>query len=84
MHKDAPKRLGFSFTVIIWLYTTVKTKKGTRVKADLNFKMICLHCYAFPSDESLFTWLPFDVIVYSIIMVVNYYSSLTYEHLVFR
>ena len=34
--------------------------------------------YAFVSDESLFTWLLFDVII----MVVDYYSSLTYKHLV--
>ena len=28
-----------------------------------GLKMICMHCYAFLSDKSLFTWLPFDVII---------------------
>ena len=41
-------------------------------------------CYAILSDESLFTWVPFDIIVYVIIMVVDYYSSLTYECMVVR
>ena len=41
-------------------------------------------CYASPSNESLFVLLPFDFIVYLILMVVDYYSGLTYEHLGFR
>ena len=44
-------------------------------------------CYAFLTDESLFAWLPFDVIVYLwqyIYNVVDYYNSLTCERLVFR
>ena len=48
------------------------------------FKNNCMRCCAFPSDESLFTWLPFDVTVYlysnKMIMAVG----LTYEFLVFR
>ena len=45
--------------------------------------------YAFLSDEFLFMWFPFDAIISIPIyndskMVVDYYSSLTYERLVFR
>ena len=56
------RRLTFSFTVIIFklkqLSTTVKsfdTKAALEYKAILKFKAICMCCYAFLSDESLFT-----------------------------
>ena len=45
-----------------------------------------MHCCTFLSDESLFMCVPLmSFYVYSniIIMVVDYYSSLTYEHLDF-
>ena len=46
-----------------------------------------MHCYILLSDESLFTRVPplMSLYIYSnmIIMVVDYYSSLTYEHLIF-
>ena len=41
-------------------------------------RIIYMHCYTFLSDESMFMWLLFDVII------VNYYSSLTYKCLAFR
>ena len=54
------RRLGFSFNVIQdnfdlkQFYTTVKNL-SSRVKAHLNFKNDFIRCYAFPSNESLFT-----------------------------
>ena len=44
-------------------------------KAIIKF---CIHCYAFLSDESLSTWLSLTS------LYIGYYSSLTYERLVFR
>ena len=55
--------------------------RGQRPHAP-GLKIICMHCYTFLSDESMFTRFPFDVIVIIIIIVVDYYSSLTDERLV--
>ena len=57
--------------------------KELECKAILSFKNNLYCCYAFLSDESLFTWFPFDTIVCLIIMVVDC-SRLTYECLVYR
>ena len=54
-------------------------------KAILMFKKInCMRCYALLSDESLFMQVSLtSLYINMIIVVVDYYSSLTYEHLVF-
>ena len=36
-----------------------------------SIKTICMHCYVFLSDKSLFTSLVFDIIVHLIIMVIT-------------
>ena len=49
-------------------------------------KIICMHCYAFLSDESLFTWLYFDVIATTKqgfkphYMIQLYWQSYWYTH----
>ena len=67
-----------SFLLLLKSFTT----KALEFKAVLKFKNICMHCYTLLSDEFLFTCVPFNVITY--ILVADYYSSLTYERLVFR
>ena len=53
--------------------------KALVYKAFLKFKKTCMHCYSFLSDEYLFMYVPFDIIVHIfkdiIIMVVDYYST---------
>ena len=60
-HSNTFKRRLYSYRLHLqyfWLKATVKNKV-LEYKANL----ICMHCYAFLSDESLFMWLPCDVIV---------------------
>ena len=68
MHSDEFKwRLGFAFTIIIIVcspyYATIKKfYQHWSIKPNFVKNLICMHCYAFLSDESLFTWLNCDVI----------------------
>ena len=67
MHNDEFNRLlGFSCTVILLAFIEVKSQFKLK-------NLICVHCYAFLGDKSLFMQLNCDVI-----------CSLTYRHLVFR
>ena len=87
------RRLAFSFTVINFglkqLSTIVKSfiTKGQEYKAILKFKIICIHCHAFLSDDGCSCdFLLMSLYIYSntIIMVADYCSSLTYAWLLDR
>ena len=71
------RRLAFSFTIIILQLYLLRLKsfitKALEYKAVLKFQdnlYALLHLYAFLSDESLFTELPFDIIVYWLLQYV--------------
>ena len=56
------------------LSTNVKSfiNKALEYKANLNLKLICIWCYAFLSDESLFVQLICDVIVCIFIAIYRF------------
>ena len=89
MGSDALKRkLIFSFIVITLASAIVKRfiTKALEYKTILNFNTVCIAMHFLVMSPCSHDFLLMSLYIYSniIIMVVDYYSSLTYECLVFR